>query len=216
MSEKASPLNDEHFRYIAEHTAGDDEFMASLKAAAREAGIPSIAINATQASFMQIILKLRGARHVVEVGTLGGYSAIAMARALPADGLVQTIELEPTHADFAESWIAKSDVAGRVKVLRGAGADVLRTLPDASADACFLDADKENYPLYLEECLRILRPGGLVMADNAMGFGRLLTAGDDDRGVAAIRRFNDIMAADQRLHGVIVPLGDGCWVAQKR
>ena len=208
-------LTPDHFAYIADHTRANDPFMTELREAAKAADIPSISIGAPQASFMQIILKLRGARDVVEVGTLGGYSAIAMARALPAGGMVRTIELDPMHADFAEAWIAKSDVADKVRVHRGAGADVLKTFADGSADACFLDADKGNYPIYLEECLRILRPGGIVMADNALGFGRLLTAPEDDPGVGAIRRFNDIMAADNRLHSVIVPLGDGCWVGVK-
>ena len=120
MSDVSTEVGNEHFRYIAERTTPEDEFLRDLKKAAAAAGIPSIWIAPEQASFMRILLKAARAREVVEVGTLAGYSAISMARALPADGHVRTIELDPKHAEFAERWIARSDVAGRVHVLRGA------------------------------------------------------------------------------------------------
>lgn len=212
MSEESSVVTAEHFRYIAERTPGDDPFLQELKGAAREAGIPAISIAPEQASFMQILLKAARARNVVEVGTLAGYSAIVMARALPAGGHVHTIEFESRHAAFAEAWIAKSDVAGRVTVHRGAGADVLPGFAAGSADAMFLDADKGSYPLYLEHALRIVRPGGLVLADNAFAFGELFAAEPRDREVGAVKAFNDVMAKESRVHGIIVPIGDGLWV----
>jgi caffeoyl-CoA O-methyltransferase len=212
MSEESSVVTAEHFRYVAARTPGDDAFLKELKEAARAAGIPAISIAPEQASFMQILLKAAHAGEVVEVGTLAGYSAIAMARALPAGGRVRTIEFSPKHADFAEQWIRRSDVADRVTVHRGAGADVLPGFADGSADAMFLDADKGNYPLYLEHALRIVRPGGLILADNAFAFGELLAESPRDREVAAVRAFNDVMAKESRVHGVIVPIGDGLWV----
>ena len=216
MSDQSSLVTAEHFGYVASHTTPEDALLRDLKLAARAEGIPPIWIAPEQASFMQIVLKLARAKDVVEVGTLAGYSAIAMARALPADGSVRTIEFEPKHADFAERWVAKSDVAARVKVFRGAGADVLPTFASNSADAAFLDADKSSYPRYLDECLRIVRPGGLIMADNAFAFGQLFDDAATDREVPAIRAFNELMANEQRLHGVIVPIGDALWVAVKR
>lgn len=204
-----------HYDYMAARTRGDDEFLAALKREAEKAGIPKIWISPAQASLMQILLKLRGAREVVEVGTLAGYSAITMARALPDGGKVRTVELEDKHADFAEEWIARSDVAGKVEVLRGAGVDVLKTLQDQSADACFLDADKQNYPHYLDECMRILRPGSLVMADNAFAFGQLLDENAKDGGVRHVRKFNDYIAGQSGLHAAMVGIGDGLWVGVK-
>ena len=118
MSSEATLVTARHFAYVAERTAGDDDFLTQLKAAAAEAGIPAIWINPAQASLMAILLKLVGAKQVVEVGTLAGYSAIAMARALPADGRVATIELETKHADFAEDYIRTGDrvyVEGRME-----------------------------------------------------------------------------------------------------
>ena len=216
MSEVSTEIKSEHFRYIAEHTLPEDDFLKRLKQAALEAGIPAIWIAPEQASFMRILLKAARAREVIEVGTLAGYSAIAMARALPHDGRVRTIELEPKHAEFAERWIARSDVAGRVEVLRGAGMDVLKTFADDSADAAFLDADKASYPRYLAECLRIVRSGGLIMVDNALAFGQLLDPKATDREVPAVRAFNEHMAKVREVEGVIVPLGDGLWVAVRR
>jgi predicted O-methyltransferase YrrM len=201
-----------HYEYMAARTRGDDEFLVELKKAAEVAGIPRIWISPAQASLMQILLKLHGAKEVVEVGTLAGYSAIAMARALPEGGRVRTIELEDRHADFAEEWAAKSDVAGKVEVLRGAGVDVLKQMADDSADACFLDADKQNYPRYLDECMRIVRVGGLIMADNAFAFGQLLDENATDPGTPHIRKFNDYMAGRQGIHAAMVGIGDGLWV----
>ncbi len=215
MTDTSTLVTAEHFRYVAEHTRREDPFLADLKRAARAAGIPDIWIAPEQASLIQILLELARAREVVEVGTLAGVSAITMARALPADGRVRTIEIDPARADFAERWIARSDVAGKVEVHRGAGAEVLPRFAAGSADAALLDADKKSYPLYLEQCLRILRPGGLVMADNAFAFGQLLDPAFTDREVPAIRAFNDLMARTAGLHSVIVPLGDGLWVGVK-
>ena len=216
MSDTQTLIDERHVRYITEHTLAEDAFLQDLKRAAAAEGIPSIWISPAQAVFMQVMLKLAKAREVVEVGTLAGYSAIAMARALPADGRVRTIELEAKHADFAERWIARSDVAGRIEVLRGPGLEVLPRLAAESADAAFLDADKGSYPAYLAECLRIVRRGGLVMADNAFAFGELFSESFGDREVPAIRRFNDLMARETRLESIIVPFGDGLWVGVKR
>jgi caffeoyl-CoA O-methyltransferase len=212
MSEHATPVTEAHFRYLAERTTPEDAFLRDLKAAAAKAGIPAISINPAQAAFLQILLRLARARHVVEVGTLAGYSAIAMARALPPDGKVTTIEIDRGHAAFAREWVAKSDVAKKVDVRLGPGMDILRTLHDRAFDACFLDADKGSYRAYLDECMRILRPGGLVMADNAFAFGQLLDENPTDRDVPAVRAFNDYVPTVKGLQSVIVPLGDGLWV----
>jgi caffeoyl-CoA O-methyltransferase len=216
MSELQTLIDERHVRYIEEHSLAEDPFLKDLKREAAAAGIPPIWIAPAQARFMQILLKLGKAREVVEVGTLAGYSAIAMARALPADGRVRTIELEAKHADFAERWIARSDVAGRIEVLRGSGLDVLPGMKTDSADAAFLDADKGSYPKYLAECLRIVRRGGLIMADNAFAFGELFDEKASDRDVPAIRHFNDVVARETRLESIIVPFGDGLWVGVKR
>ncbi|MFO0980411.1 MAG: O-methyltransferase [Planctomycetota bacterium] len=215
MSAQPTLVTRDHFRYLAERTRTDDALLSELLREAAASGIPKIQIAPAQASFMQILLKAIRARVVVEVGTLAGYSAIWMARALPAEGRLHTIEIERRHADFAERWIAKSDVKDRIQVHRGSGQDVLQTLPSESADAAFLDADKQSYPIYLAECLRIVRPRGLIMVDNAFAFGELFASEARDRETQAIRDFNDLVARTAGLHAVIVPLGDGLWVGVK-
>jgi predicted O-methyltransferase YrrM len=214
MSATGTLVTDQHFEYLTARTTPEDALLTELKAAARAAGIPAIWISPAQASLMQILLRAGGARTVVEVGTLAGYSAIAMARALPPEGHVHTIELEPAHADFAERWIARSDVAGRVTVHRGPGSEVLARLPvsPGGADAIFLDADKSGYATYLEHGIRLVRPGGLILVDNAFAFGQLFDTEPSDPEVAAVRSFNETMAAEPRVQSVIVPIGDGLWV----
>ena len=216
MSSTSLPLSAEHFEYLAARTRGEDRFLSELKVAAGAAGIPAIWISPEQASLMQILLKAAGARRVVEVGTLAGYSAISMARALPpaaGGGKLVTIELDPRHARFARDWIARSDVADRVELVQGRGDAVLASLPEGSFDAAFVDADKQGYPVYLREGLRLVRPGGLILVDNAFAFGEILDEGCTDPEVRALRSFNDQVARTSGLHAIIVPIGDGLWVA---
>lgn len=215
MSEHATVVTEAHVRYIAARTTQEDAFLGELRTAAHAAGIPPISICFEQSVFMGILLRLRGAREVVEVGTLAGYSAIAMARALPAGGRVRTIEYEPVHADFARKWAAKSDVAAKVDVYTGAGVDVLKTFADHSADAAFLDADKGSYQQYVRACERILRPGGLLMVDNAFAFGQLFDTHPTDREAPAVKAFNDWLPTTGAFTSIIVPFGDGCWVGVK-
>jgi len=215
MSSSSTTVTDRHFQYLAERTRPEPPFLQDLKAAATKARIPQIWISPEQASFMQILLRLVRAREVVEVGTLAGYSAIAMAQALPADGRVRTIEVDEGHAAFAREWVARSDVSDRVEVICGDGREVLSGIGDASVDAAFIDADKAGYPIYARECLRLLRPGGLLMADNAFAFGELFTDGAVEDSVHHIRAFNDKMAALPGVHTIIIPIGDGCWVGVK-
>lgn len=215
MSEQSNPVTREHFAYLAARTTQEDDFLRELKDAARSEEIPSIWIAPEQAALMQILLRLAKAHEVVEVGTLAGYSAICMARALPPGGHVHTIEIDPVHAAFAEKWIARSDVSERITVHRGKGNEVLARFAENSFDAAFLDADKKSYVDYLSQCLRLVRNGGLIMADNAFAFGQLFEGQPTDPEAPAIRAFNDHMATVDALQRIIVPIGDGLWVGVK-
>jgi predicted O-methyltransferase YrrM len=215
MSDHTAVVTAEHVAYLAARTQAEDPFLSDLKRAAREAGLPAIWIAPEQASFVQVLLKIAGAKRVVEVGTLGGFSAISMARALPEDGSLVTFEVDPRHADFAREWVARSDVAGRVEVVTAAGLDGLPELPDGSVDAMFIDANKEDYPHYVDHAARLLRPGGLVMVDNAFAFGQLFAEQPSDPSVAHVKAFNDWMALDSRFHAIIAAIGDGMWVGAR-
>ncbi|MHC4939218.1 MAG: O-methyltransferase [Planctomycetota bacterium] len=214
MSGESSLVTAEHFAYIAARTTQEDKFLRDLRTRAETAGIPPIHIAPEQAAFLQILLRAAGAREVVEVGSLAGYSAVVMARALPEGGRVRTIELDPKHAAFARDAIARSDVADRIELFEGAGMEVLPGFDEA--DAAFLDADKASYPLYLEEAIRIVRPGGLILVDNAFAFGQLFDESPTDSEAPAVKAFNEAMANEHRVESVIVPLGDGMWVGVRR
>ena len=215
MSAESEVVTQQHLDYIAARTQRDDEFLLDLKQQAAEAGIPRIWISPEQGSLMQILLRTKGAREVLEVVTLAGYSAIQMARALGPEGRVVSVEISDRFADFAEQWIARSDVAARVEIRRGDATQVLAEFSGESFDAAFVDADKGNYPTYLKECTRLLRPGGLLMVDNAFAFGQLFDEHPTDREVGAVRAFNEVMAGSADFQSVIVPVGDGCWVGVK-
>lgn len=139
-----------------------------------------------------------------------------MARALGTGGRLITIEVDEEHASFARQRVLESDVADRIELRVGRGEDLLPEIPDMSADAVLVDADKVGYRAYLEQAWRILRPGGLLMADNAFAFGQILSDGPQEASVLAIRDFNDALAKDRRFRSIIVPIGDGLWVSVRQ
>jgi caffeoyl-CoA O-methyltransferase len=175
-------------------------------------GIPAIQVGPSDGRLIHLLLKLANAKKVVEVGTLVGYSAIHMARALPADGHIWSIEFEPKHAEIARANLAAAGVGDKVTVLVGAGLDVLPTLVDKGPfDAVFLDADKVNYGNYGEWAIKNLKKGGLVLGDNAYLFGELLEDADRGRGM---RKFHELVAAT--CDSVCCPTPDGLVIGIKR
>ena len=174
--------------------------------------MPAIQVGPSEGRLLYLLLKIAGAKKVVEVGTLAGYSAIHMARALPADGHVWSIEFEPLHAEVAKANLVAAGVADKVSVHVGAGRDVLPTLESHGPfDAVFIDADKVNYDYYGRWALANLRKGGLVLGDNAYLFGELVD--DSDRG-RAMRTFHELVAAT--CDSVCAPTPDGLVIGVKR
>jgi predicted O-methyltransferase YrrM len=206
-------VSDRVDEYIASLFARDDDVLAALREAADREGLPPIAISAVTGRLLQILLSAVRAERVLEVGTLGGYSAIWMARGLPPAGRLITIEIEERHAEFARGYIARAGLADRVDVRVGRALDVLPSFDGEQFDAIFLDADKEPLPTYFEWAVRLLRPGGLLIADNALWGGRVLDPATADEGTRGVREFNRRMASDPRVRGTIVPVGDGLAVA---
>jgi caffeoyl-CoA O-methyltransferase len=175
-------------------------------------GIPSIQVGPSDGKLIHLLLKLANAKKVVEVGTLIGYSAITMARALPADGHVWTIEFEPMHAEVARANIAAAGLSDRITVVVGAGKDMLPTLGDHGPfDAVFIDADKLGYDDYGAWAIANLRPGGLVLGDNAYLFGELM---DDTDTARAMRAFHERVARE--CESVCIPTPDGLVLGIKR
>jgi caffeoyl-CoA O-methyltransferase len=206
-------MSDRAGEYITGLFSAEDQLLATLREEADRTGLPPIAISADEGRLLQVLLTAIRARRVLEVGTLGGYSAICMARALPADGTLLTIEIEPKHAEFARRYIKRAGQSDRIEVRVGRALDVLPSLDGELFDAIFIDADKEPLPTYFEWALRLVRPGGLVIADNALWGGRVFDGETDDEKTRAVREFNRRMANDQRVLGIIVPTHDGVAVA---
>lgn len=213
MSKTSTPVDERLFAYLATKTIPEDDYLAGLRIAAAKAGLPEIHIAPEQAAYLQLQLQAMNAMNVVEVGTLGGYSAIAMARGMPAAGRVITHEIDPKHAEFAREWIANSDQAGKVEVRVGDAAETLAELTDGEVDAIFLDADKTGYVTYLEHSLRLLRPGGVLMADNVLAGGRIADGTGETE--VALRAFLDAADATSNMQSVVVPLGDGIFFGVK-
>ena len=215
MSKLSTPVDAALFDFIRTETIQEDEFLRDLRKAAVAAGLPEIHIAPEQAAFLQITLAAAKAVRVVEIGTLGGYSAIAMARGLQADGMVITHELEPKHAEFAQQWIQKSDQKDRIEIRVGDAHETLAQHADGTADAVFLDADKEGYADYFDQAMRILRPDGMLFADNVLDGGRIHNPAANEPRTQGLRKFLQRVKEQEHLNSIIVPLGDGCLFAVK-
>jgi predicted O-methyltransferase YrrM len=209
-------------RYVREVFGAEDEHLAGLMAEAVTAGLPDIAVSPDVGRLLMLLTSMTEARMVVELGTLAGYSTIWLARALaegPPPGKVITVELEEKHARFAEEQMKKAGVADRVEVRRGAALDVLpqleQELGPESVDVFFFDAIKREYPDYWRIARRMLKRGGLLLADNVLGANWWIDMeGHPDRD--AVDRFNRDLAAAPDLDVTCVPLREGVLVARKR
>jgi predicted O-methyltransferase YrrM len=198
--------------YVAEHLIAEDPVLDAAVAASAAAGLPVGAISASQGKLLELLARVRGARSILELGTLGGYSTIWLARALPPGGRLVTLELDPHCARVARENIANAGLAELVRVRVG---DALQTLPALLAegagpfDLIFIDADKRNNPAYLEWSLKLARAGSVIVADNVVRGGAILApdAGDPrlgDGGIQGVRRFYELLAAEPRVSATAI------------
>ncbi len=210
-------------RWIEEHFAPEDAGLRAIRAHMVSEGYPEIQLPPITARTVQILLGLVGARRVLEVGTLAGYSALWIARALPEDGLLTTVERDPERVKAARRLLEEAGVGGRVEVVEGEAGPTLRELArrvqegdGTPFDAVFLDADKEGLPGYLEQAGRLLAPGGLLLVDNALWKGRVVDPEARDEATEAVRELARSVARGQEWDGTILPTGDGLLVAVRR
>lgn len=180
-----------------------DPALDAALAASEAAGLPRIGVAPNQGKLLQLLARVRGARRILEIGTLGGYSTIWLARALPSDGRLITLEAEPKHAEVARRTIAEAGLADLVEVRLG---PALETLPKLAAegagpfDLVFIDADKPANADYFAWAIEFSRPGSLIIVDNVVRGGRVVDAGDDDDpSVLGVRRLNDLIASEPRV-----------------
>lgn len=189
--------------YIGGHLLGADAGLAAALAANAAAGLPDIDVSPAQGRMLHLLARMTGARRILEIGTLGGCSTIELARALPDDGQLITLEIDPHHADVARANLAAAGLDERVEVITGPALDSLATLT-GPFDFVFIDADKQNNLAYVREAVRLSRPGTTILVDNVVREGGILDADSTDERIQGTRKLFEAVAADPRLTATAV------------
>jgi predicted O-methyltransferase YrrM len=194
-------------RYITDLVVQPDPVLGATLEASIAAGLPSIAVSPPQGKLLGLLVRACGARRVLEIGTLGGYSTIWLARGLPPDGHLTTLELSPAHAAVATANLARAGLDGRVQVRVGPARDTLRQLSEEGVppfDLVFIDADKTGYPEYLTLVMALVHPGTMIIADNVVRDGAVADPDSTDANVRAVRQYNALVAAEPRLSATVL------------
>jgi predicted O-methyltransferase YrrM len=184
--------------YLNELIVRPDAALAAATAASKAAGLPEIAVSAPQGKLLNLLARMMGARRILEIGVLGGYSTIWLARALPPEGRLISLEYKQKHAEVARANLAQAGLADVAEVRVGAGVDLLPTLT-GPFDFFFIDADKEGYPDYFRGCLKLARPGSVMVFDNVVRDGKVIDAATSDTAVEGARQLHDAIAAEPRV-----------------
>lgn len=194
-------------RYIGKTLVHTDAVLAEALAQSDAAGLPNIAVSAPHAKLLSLLATIKGARHILEIGTLGGFSTIWMARALPKDGRLISLEADPKHADVARANLQRAGLSGLVQVRVGLALDTLPLLAQEGAgpfDFVFIDADKANIPEYVAWALKLTRVGSVIVVDNMVRRGAILDEAASDPNVQGIRRLHETLANDTRVSATTI------------
>jgi caffeoyl-CoA O-methyltransferase len=196
--------------YVERLLEPEDEVLREIRERSVREGLPPIAVGPFDGRHLEVLARLAGARRIVEIGTLGGYSAVCLARALPPGGVLDTFEIDPHHARVAEESFRRAGVADRVRVHVGPALERLREIESQGPfDLVFVDADKAAYPVYLDWCARNLRIGGAVLGDNVFRRAAVPVPGESPASAAGIRAFNEALARSGKFRATMLPLEDG-------
>lgn len=202
MTEKTTPQDVEAF--LDRTVVGDDPALTAALAASEAAGLPAIAVSAQQGKFLSLLAGAIQARRILEIGTLGGFSTIWLARGAGPQGRVVTLEYEPKHAEVARANLEHAGLAERVEVMVGAALDTLPALDGGPFDLVFIDADKENYAAYVEWAVRLARPGAIIVVDNVIRQGQILEPQSDSAQVRATRQTLQMMGENPALDTAVI------------
>ncbi len=220
MTNRSISLTDSLYEYLLASSLREPPLLARLRE--ETAGLPNarMQIAPEQGQFMALLVRLMGARRCLEVGVFTGYSSLAIALALPEDGRIFACDVSEEWTSVARRYWAEAGVGHKVELRLAPALETLERLlasgKAGSFDFMFLDADKENYPSYYELALELLRPGGLLVADNTLWSGRVADPANDEPSTVALRRFNRRLHRDERVDLSLVPIGDGLTLARKR
>jgi len=217
---KFTPLDERLHDYLVAVGTREHPALAALRAETATMPKAGMQISPDQGAFMQFLARTLGARAYLEIGVFTGYSSLAVALALPADGRITALDASAEWTAVARRYWAEAGVAGKIDLRLGAAADSLDALlaegRAGTYDFAFIDADKENYELYFERCLALVRPGGVIAADNVLWDGAVIDPKDIDADTEAIRAFNRARHRDERIDLSLVPIADGLTLALKR
>ena len=216
MTSRPLTLTQDLIAYVRRVGVREHPVLAQLREEAATMPQASMQIGSEQGAFMALLVQLTGARRILEIGTFTGYSSTAMALALPPDGRITCLDVSREWTDRARRAWTDAGVADRVELRMGPAVESLAELADGSFDLAFIDADKTGYDAYYTGCLRVVRPGGLILIDNVLQSGRVIDPAADDENVLAIRALNERIAADERVDIVLLPLADGLTMARVR
>ena len=193
--------------YVDEVLALSDPSLLSALADSAAAGLPAINVAPNQGRLLELLATMTGARRILEVGTLGGYSTICLARSLPDDGTLISLELDAHHAEVARRNVARAGFASRVEIRVGPASDSLRDMVSGGSepfDVIFIDADKEGYPEYFSQVMHLVRPGSVIVADNVVRDGRVVDVSSADERVRAVREFLRRVGDERRVRATVV------------
>ena len=217
MSTRTLTMTDALHGYMLDHSLREHPMLRNLRDETARHPMARMQISPEQGAFMTLVTRLVGARRAVEVGTFTGYSSLAIAYGLPDDGRLLCCDVSEEWTAIAREGWRRAGVADRIELKIAPAVDTLRALPaDEPIDLAFIDADKTNYASYYEELLTRLRPNGLIMVDNTLWMGAVVDAKATDESTTAIKAFNDMVAADERVDTAMVPIGDGLTMIRKR
>jgi caffeoyl-CoA O-methyltransferase len=205
--------------YLLTHCTPPDALLRELAAETARAfpGPAGMQVSHDEGELLTMLTRLVGARRAVEVGVFTGYSSICIARGMPADGHLLACDVSEQWTSVARSYWKRAGLEDRIELRLGPALDTLRALPaEPVLDLAFIDADKGNYPLYYEELIVRLRPGGLIILDNVLRGGEVADPAAQDGGTVAMRRLNDLIAGDGRAESVMLPVRDGVTLVRKR
>jgi len=215
---KFIPLTPKLYEYAVAHGHNGDPVRAELAAETTKLGrVSGMQIAAEQGTLMGILAAAIGARSAVEVGTFTGYSALCVARALPADGKLLCCDVNEEWTSLGRRYWERAGVANKITLKLAPAAETLKALPASHTfDFAFIDADKTNYATYYEEILKRMRPGGLILLDNVLWSGRILDESVQDDDTQALRKLNDFIAKDTRVEAVMLAVADGLTIVRKK
>ena len=219
MSNKNLTISDELHCYILHHGVRESELQRRLREETATLSGAGMQIAPEQGQFMRLLIHLINARDALEIGVFTGYSSLAVALALPPDGRLVACDVDPKATTVARRYWEAAGVADKIDLRIGPALETLAALrrenEGGTFDFAFIDADKGNYERYFQECLELVRPGGLIMVDNVLWSGRVADKADNEKNTRAIRAFNSRIADDDRVELVILPVADGITLARK-